>query len=418
MKIAILGGDGFCGWPAALHLSDQGHDVIIVDNFSRRVIDEELEAESLTPIRSLSERRAAWKEVSGKEIGFAFLDVAQDYESLVEFFRSERPDAVVHFAEQRAAPYSMKSPRNKRYTVDNNVNATHNVLAATVESGQDIHLVHLGTMGVYGYGTAGMKIPEGYLDVEVTAREDAEGNAVEPHRIEQQILYPTNPGSIYHLTKVLDQHLFAYYVKNDSLRITDLHQGIIWGTHTEQTQRDERLINRFDYDGDYGTVLNRFLMQAAVGYPLTVHGTGGQTRAFIHLQDMVRCIQIALENPPASGDRVKIFNQMTETHRVRDLAELIGRITGAEVAMVPNPRKESAENDLHVVNDTFLDLGLNPTTLSEGLLLEVEQIAEKYKDRADLSKVPATSLWTAEQQAGVPSSAPSATPVSPVPPTS
>ncbi|MEO9246952.1 NAD-dependent epimerase/dehydratase family protein [Citricoccus nitrophenolicus] len=412
MKIAILGGDGFCGWPAALHLSDQGHDVIIVDNFSRRVIDEELEAESLTPIRSLSERRAAWKEISGKEIGFAFLDVAQDYESLVEFFRSEAPDAVVHFAEQRAAPYSMKSPRNKRYTVDNNVNATHNVLAATVESGQDIHLVHLGTMGVYGYGTAGMKIPEGYLDVEVTAREDAEGNAVEPHRIEQQILYPTNPGSIYHLTKVLDQHLFAYYVKNDSLRITDLHQGIIWGTHTEQTQRDERLINRFDYDGDYGTVLNRFLMQAAVGYPLTVHGTGGQTRAFIHLQDMVRCIQIALENPPATGDRVKIFNQMTETHRVRDLAELIGRITGAEVAMVPNPRKESAENELHVVNDTFLDLGLNPTTLSEGLLLEVEQIAEKYKDRADLSKVPATSLWTAEQQAGVPSS------ISPVPPVS
>ncbi|MDI3329840.1 MAG: NAD-dependent epimerase/dehydratase family protein [Micrococcus sp.] len=407
MKIAILGGDGFCGWPASLHLSDLGHEVIIVDNFSRRVIDEELGAQSLTPIRSLSERRAAWQEVSGKEIGFAFLDVAQDYEGLVEFFRTERPDAVVHFAEQRAAPYSMKSPKNKRYTVDNNVNATHNVLCAIVDSGVDIHLVHLGTMGVYGYGTAGMKIPEGYLDVEVTAHEDAEGNPVEPHRIPQQILYPTNPGSIYHMTKVLDQHLFAYYVKNDSLRITDLHQGIIWGTHTEQTQRDERLINRFDYDGDYGTVLNRFLMQAAVGYPLTVHGTGGQTRAFIHMQDMVRCVQIALENPPAAGDRVKIFNQMTETHRVRDLAEMVGRIAGAEVQMVPNPRKESAENELHVVNDAFIDLGLNPTTLSEGLLLEVEQIAEKYRDRADLSKVPATSLWTSQQQAGVPENAPS-----------
>jgi UDP-sulfoquinovose synthase len=211
------------------------------------------------------------------------------------------------------------------------------------------------------------------------------------------------------MTKVLDQHLFAYYVKNDSLRITDLHQGIIWGTHTEQTQLDERLINRFDYDGDYGTVLNRFLMQAAVGYPLTVHGTGGQTRAFIHMQDMVRCVQIALENPPAAGDRVKIFNQMTETHRVRDLAELIGRITGAEVQMVPNPRKESAENELHVLNDAFIDLGLNPTTLSEGLLLEVEHIAEKYRDRADLSKVPATSLWTSQQHAGVPENAPSRT---------
>jgi UDP-sulfoquinovose synthase len=232
VKIAILGGDGFCGWPASLHLSDLGHEVIIVDNFSRRVIDEELGAQSLTPIRSLSERRAAWQEVSGQELGFAFLDVAQDYEGLVEFFRTERPDAVVHFAEQRAAPYSMKSPKNKRYTVDNNVNATHNVLCAIVDSGVDIHLVHLGTMGVYGYGTAGMKIPEGYLDVEVTAHEDAEGNPVEPHRIPQQILYPTNPGSIYHMTKVLDQHLFAYYVKNDSLRITDLHQGIIWGTHT------------------------------------------------------------------------------------------------------------------------------------------------------------------------------------------
>ncbi|GAA1126514.1 NAD-dependent epimerase/dehydratase family protein [Citricoccus alkalitolerans] len=426
MKIAILGGDGFCGWPASLHLSDQGHEVIIVDNFSRRVIDEELEAESLTPIRSLSERRAAWREVSGRQIGFAFIDVAQDYEGLLELFRTERPDAVVHFAEQRAAPYSMKSSKNKRYTVDNNVNATHHVLNAIVESGVDIHLVHLGTMGVYGYGTAGMKIPEGYLDIEVTADGDANDDThgaanglsdqpAAPRRIGQQILYPSNPGSIYHLTKVLDQHLFAYYVKNDSLRITDLHQGIIWGTHTAQTQLDERLINRFDYDGDYGTVLNRFLMQAAVGHPLTVHGTGGQTRAFIHLQDMVRCVQIALENPPAAGERVKIFNQMTETHRVRDLAELIGRITGAEVALVPNPRKESAENDLHVVNDTFLDLGLHPTTLSEGLLLEVEQIAEKYRDRADLSKIPATSLWTADQQAGVPAAAPAGPASSSVP---
>lgn len=404
MKIAILGGDGFCGWPASLHLSDQGHEVTIVDNLSRRTIDEELQAQSLTPIRSLSERRAAWQEVSGKQIGFEFIDVAQDYERLLDFLRTWQPDAVVHFAEQRAAPYSMKSPRTKRYTVDNNVNATHNLLCAIVESGLDIHLVHLGTMGVYGYGTAGMKIPEGYLDVEVTATEDEDGTPVEPHRIPQQILYPTNPGSIYHMTKVLDQHLFAYYVKNDSLRITDLHQGIIWGTHTEQTQRDERLINRFDYDGDYGTVLNRFLMQVAIGYPLTVHGTGGQTRAFIHIQDMVRCVQIALENPPATGDRVKIFNQMTETHRVRDLAEMIGRIAGATVEMVPNPRQESAENELHVVNQAFLDLGLEPTTLSEGLLREVEEIARRYKDRVDLDRIPATSTWTRRQQAGVPGS--------------
>lgn len=397
MKVAIFGGDGFCGWPASLYLSDQGHEVTIVDNLSRRAIDTELGAESLTPIVSIDERLAAWNEVTGKTIGFRNIDVAQDYDALLDFLTTERPDAVVHFAEQRAAPYSMKSSRTKRYTVDNNINATHNLLAAIVESDQDIHVAHLGTMGVYGYGTAGMKIPEGYLDVQV---DTSEGGVVK-----QQILYPSNPGSVYHMTKVLDQHLFAYYAKNDELRITDLHQGIIWGTHTEQTQKDERLINRFDYDGDYGTVLNRFLIQAGIGYPLTVHGTGGQTRAFIHIRDMVRCIELALNNPPARGERVKIINQMTETHRVRDLAELLAKISGAEVAYVPNPRKESAENELHVTNDTFLELGLQPTTLSEGLLHEVEDVARKYAERVDRSKIPAQSLWTKQQHAGVPDTA-------------
>ena len=396
MKIAILGGDGFCGWPAALHLSERGHDVITVDNMSRRQIDDELGAQSLTPIRPLVERLRAWTEVSGKVIEHRHLDVAEDYEGLLQLISEDQPDAVVHFAEQRAAPYSMKSSRTKRYTVDNNVSATHNLLAAIVESERDVHVVHLGTMGVYGYGTAGMKIPEGYLDVEIPHEEQ------EP--IQQQILYPTNPGSIYHMTKSLDQLLFAFYAKNDQLRITDLHQGIIWGTTTAETQRDERLINRFDYDGDYGTVLNRFLMQAAVGYPLTVHGTGGQTRAFIHVQDMVRCVELALENSPAPGERVKILNQMTETHRVRDLAELIARISGAAVEMVPNPRQESAENELHVTNDTFLELGLQPTTLSEGLLHEVEETAKRYAHRADLSKIPARSLWNRRTRAGVPAS--------------
>lgn len=393
MKIAVLGGDGFCGWPTALHLSDAGHDVLIVDNGSRRAIDEELGAFSLTPICPLNERVKAWKDATGKEIRTFNIDIAQEYDKLREFLGTEQPDAVVHFAEQRSAPYSMTNSTHKRYTVDNNVNATHNLLVAIVENDQDIHVVHLGTMGVYGYGTAGMKLPEGYLTVTVKA---------DGKEIEQEILYPTNPGSVYHMTKVLDQNLFAYYAKNDELRITDLHQGIIWGTHTPQTERDERLINRFDYDGDYGTVLNRFLMQAALGYPLTVHGTGGQTRAFIHVRDMVRCIELAIENPPSLGDRVKIFNQMTETHRVRDLAQLVSKITGAEVQMVPNPRKESAENELLVTNDNFLKLGLEPTTLSEGLLHEVENTAKKYADRADLDKIPARSLWTKHQHPGEP----------------
>lgn len=393
-KIMVLGGDGFCGWPTSLHLSSLGHDVVIIDNLSRRNIDNELEANSLTPIQPMGVRLAAWTEVTGKDIGFYNINIAQDYDLFLGTVREERPDVIVHFAEQRSAPYSMKSSKNKRYTIDNNLNATNNVLSAVVESGLDIHVVHLGTMGVYGYGTAGMKIPEGYLDIEVPLEDGT--------RVSQQILYPANPGSIYHMTKTQDQLFFYFYNKNDGIRITDLHQGIVWGTNTRETMLDERLINRFDYDGDYGTVLNRFLMQAAVGYPLTVHGTGGQTRAFINIQDTVRCVQLAIENPPEHGERVKIFNQMTETHRVRDLAELIGNLTGAEVAFVHNPRKEAAENDLHVKNDLFLSKGLNPTTLREGLLLEVTEIAKKYAHRVDYSKIPARSTWTTEQRPGIP----------------
>jgi len=393
-KVFVLGGDGFCGWPTSLRLSNLGHDVVILDNLSRRNIDNELEVGSLTPISTPGVRVRTWQELTGKSLRYERVDVAQDYARLLELIVTEKPDAIVHFAEQRAAPYSMKSSAHKRYTVDNNTNATHNVLAAMVESGLDVHLVHLGTMGVYGYGTAGMKIPEGYLKVEVKTDDG--------RTVEQEILYPTNPGSVYHMTKTLDQLLFFYYAKNDRLRITDLHQGIVWGTNTAETNLDERLINRFDYDGDYGTVLNRFLMEAAVGFPLTVHGTGGQTRAFIHIQDTVRCVELALENPPQKGDRVSIINQMTETHRVRDLAALIAQLTGAEIAYVPNPRKEDAENDLHVRNDTFLGLGLAPTKLADGLLVEVTEIARKYAGRADLSKIPSTSTWTRDNRPGDP----------------
>ena len=387
MKVLVLGGVGFCGWPTSLHLSDAGHDVTIVDNLSRREIDIELEVESLTPIRPMGERLRVWKELTGKEIGFVNLDLAEEYERFEALLRELSPDAIVHFAEQRAAPYSMRNSIAKRYTVDNNVRATHNVLVAIVSSGLDIALVHLGTMGVYGYGLSGSApIPEGYLTVKVPT---PDGD------IDREILHPANPGSVYHLTKTLDQLLFSFYAVNDQVRITDLHQGIVWGTQTPQTSLDERLINRFDYDGDYGTVLNRFLMQAAIGHPLTVHGTGGQTRAFIHIRDTVRCVQIALENPPKRGDKVKVFNQVTETYRLRDLAELIAKLMDAKIANLPNPRREAVENELNVSREKFSALGLNPTVLSEGLLEEARDIAVKYRDRADTTKIIARSVWRA-----------------------
>ncbi|MEO1200655.1 MAG: NAD-dependent epimerase/dehydratase family protein, partial [Pseudomonadota bacterium] len=226
MHILVLGGDGFCGWPTVLHLSKLGHDITIVDNLSRRKVDVELEVESLTPIRPLTERVAAWREVSGRHINVHTFTVGENYHRLVSLIRDEQPGAIVHFAEQRAAPYSMKSAWHKRYTVNNNLNATNDVCAAIVESGQDVHLIHLGTMGVYGYGSAGMAIPEGYLPIKI---ETDEGQL-----IDQEILYPANPGSIYHMTKTQDQLFFAFYNKNDGLKVTDLHQGIVWGTQTAE----------------------------------------------------------------------------------------------------------------------------------------------------------------------------------------
>jgi UDP-sulfoquinovose synthase len=387
MNILVLGGDGFCGWPTALHLSATGHDVTIVDNLSRRRIDDELGVESLTPIRPIEERIEVWRDLTGRSIEYVDLDLARNYDGLLSCLQERRPDAVVHFAEQRAAPYSMRDSRAKRYTVDNNVSGTHNLLCGIVESGLDIAIVHLGTMGVYGYGWSGSApIPEGYLSVQV---------ATPTGDLEREILHPANPGSIYHMTKTLDQLMFAFYAKNDGLRITDLHQGIVWGTQTPQTALDERLINRFDYDGDYGTVLNRFIMQAALGHPLTVHGSGGQTRAFIHIRDTVRCVEIALSHPPARGDRPAVFNQVTETYRVQELAELVSRLTGAEIAHLPNPRKEAPENELTVTNDRFLALGLEPTTLSQGLVEETLEIGQKYAARADVTKIIARSVWSA-----------------------
>jgi len=410
-KVIVLGGDGFVGWPTALHLSEKGHEVIIVDNLSRRNIDNELECESLTPIQPVGIRLKAWKEVSGKTIRFVRLDVALEYDQLVQLFVKEKPTTVIHFAEQRAAPYSMKSSKHKRYTVNNNVNATNNILCAIIDSGIDIHLVHLGTMGVYGYNTVGIKIPEGYLQVDIPLKQgsSSDGASVADHaeqeeasgtpkHVGMEIYYPPRPGSVYHMTKVLDAQIFEYFNRNDRIRITDLHQGIVWGTNTPETIKDERLVNRFDYDGDYGTVLNRLLMQAAIGHPLTVYGTGGQTRAFIHIRDSVRCVELAVTNPPPADSRVLIFNQMTECHRVRDLANLVSSLTNVPIGTTNNPRNEASENGLDVENAKFLALGLKPTKLDEGLLAEVMDIAKKYASRCKLDRIMPTSYWLPTKQ--------------------
>ena len=268
--------------------------------------------------------------------------------------------------------------------MNNNINGTHNILCAIVESGLDVHMVHLGSTGVYGYSSVDLEIPEGYLNVKV----DVDGK-----QKEMEIPYPPQPGSIYHLTKTMDALIFNYYNKNDNVRITDLHQGIVWGTETDETSLDERLINRFDYDGDYGTVLNRFVMQAAIGHPLTVHGSGGQTRAFIHIKDTVQCISLAIENPPSKKEKVKIFNQTTEQHNVKELAEKISSISKAKIKYFSNPRNEDSSNNLKVSSKSFIKLGLNPTKLNDGLMNEIHKIATKYKNRCNKSKIIATSLW-------------------------
>ncbi|MCY4655747.1 MAG: NAD-dependent epimerase/dehydratase family protein [Gammaproteobacteria bacterium] len=388
MRVAVFGGDGFIGWPTCLHLSNQGHEVAIVDNLSRRRIDTELGVQSLTPMDSIQERLRIWTRETGRTLTFELLDIAKETEHLRDWLDRWRPEAIVHLAQQRAAPYSMKSAFHKHYTVDNNVNSTHNILNALVDIDLDVHLVHLGTMGVYGYSNTGSAIPEGYLRVHIP---NDDGSLRE-----EEILHPSNPGSVYHLTKCIDQLMFGFYTKNDGIRITDLHQGVVWGTHTDQTRRHEQLVNRFDYDGDYGTVLNRFLIQAAVNYPLTVYGTGGQTRAFIHIQDSVRCIELALQNPPERGERTKIFNQMTEVHRIRDLANLVHEMSGVSVSYLPNPRKEAPENELAVDNHQFLNLGLQPITLKVGMLEELVEVARKYRHRIDIKRIQAQTAWTKE----------------------
>lgn len=378
MKIAILGGDGFCGWPTALKLAAEGHEVRIFDNESRRKIDEVIKSNSLTDIKSLKTRIETARE-QGYNITASFLDlrIYSHFKHAIEEFK---PEVMVHFAEQRAAPYSMISEKERRYTVENNIATTHNALNIMVDY-PEIHLVHLGTMGVYGYSKDFGAVPEGYLNVKINeTQKDAD------------ILYPTNPGSVYHMTKSLDQILFQFYNKNWGLKITDLHQGIVWGTQTEETSLHPNLVNRFDYDGIYGTVLNRFIVQAANGHDITVYGTGGQKRAFIHISDTARCVQLAAENEP-DGNKVRIFNQVSEVKQVKELAFMCAGSIGGAVSYEENPRKELAENELEVSNEGLRSLGFEPILLSKELVNDIKFIAEQTKERFNANNVMTSPKW-------------------------
>lgn len=380
MKIAVLGGDGFCGWPSALHLAAEGHNVTIIDNLSRRAIADRLKAPSLTPIASIHDRMKAAQAVG--DVQYEYCDIAIDYSRFRGLLASLKPDVVVHFAEQRSAPYSMLGDTERRYTVHNNTMGTNTLMSLLVELGQRPHIVHLGTMGVYGYNTDFGQIPEGYLDVTVCST----GKQV-------SIPYPGNPGSIYHMTKVLDHTVLQFYAKNWGFPITDLHQGIVWGTQTEITRTDPALMNRFDYDGEYGTVLNRLIVQSQIGFPLTVYGTGGQSRAFIHISDTARCIGLACANPPEPGTRPRVFNQVAEVHTVRELAHMVARETGTPLDFVDNPRKELSENKLDVANDGLRGLGFMPVRLEDALVSEIAEVVGRYADRLDPAVIHSRARW-------------------------
>ena len=373
MKIAVLGGDGYCGWATALYLSKQGHTVAIVDNFIRRQWDHELGAQTLTPIAPLSERLKVWKKLTGYSIDSYVGDIT-DYEFLSSVIKRFEPEAVIHFAEQRSAPYSMIDQRHAVFTQTNNVVGTLNLLFALREFQPDCHLIKLGTMGEYG--TPNIDIEEGYITIEHNGRKDV-------------LPYPKQPGSFYHLSKVHDSHNIMFACKIWGIRATDLNQGVVYGTMTDEIALDEALINRFDYDDVFGTVLNRFCVQAAIGQPLTVYGKGGQMRGFLDIRDTVRCIEIACQNPASRGE-CRVYNQFTEQFSVLELAQMVetvGKKLGmnVEIDHLPDPRVEAEEHYYNAKHSKLIDLGLDPHLLSDALLDSLVTIAVRYRDRVDAS---------------------------------
>jgi UDP-sulfoquinovose synthase len=372
MRVAVLGGDGYCGWATALYLSRKGHSVAIADNFARRQWDHELGVQTLTPIRPLADRLRVWQELTGNNIELFVGDVTE-YDFLSSVIQDFEPEAVVHFAEQRAAPYSMIDRKHAVFTQVNNVVGTLNLLFALREFQPDCHLIKLGTMGEYG--TPNIDIEEGYITIEHNGRKDT-------------VPYPKQPGSFYHLSKVHDSHNIMFTCRAWGLRATDLNQGVVYGTMTDEVAMNEALINRFDYDEVFGTVLNRFCVQAAIGHPLTVYGKGGQTRGFLDIRDTVRCVEIACLNPAAQGE-CRVYNQFTEQFSVLDLARLVqtaGEKLGltVEVEHLPDPRVEAEQHYYNAKHSKLIELGLEPHLLSDSLLDSLMNVALEYRDRIDL----------------------------------
>jgi UDP-sulfoquinovose synthase len=381
MKILIAGGDGFCGWPTALYLSQKGHEVVIIDSLIRRQWDNELHSNSLTPISSLNERVSRWHELTGRTLKTYIGDLTH-YDFLRIVLEETQPDTFVHFAEQRSAPYSMIDREHAVFTQSNNVIGTLNVLYGLKEIAPDCHLIKLGTMGEYG--TPNIDIEEGYLTIRHNNREDI-------------LPYPKQPGSMYHLSKVHDSHNIMFACQAWGLRATDLNQGVVYGLHTGETMMDPVLINRLDYDAVFGTVLNRFLIQAAIGHDLTIYGAGGQTRGFINIIDTVRCIEIATINPAHPGD-FRVFNQFTEEFSVLDLAEKVKNVATEEginavIRHLPNPRTEKEEHYYRANNTKLRDLGLEPHLLNQQVLRAILHTVNRYKDRAHLRNVLPAVSW-------------------------
>jgi UDP-sulfoquinovose synthase len=381
MRVLVIGGDGYCGWATALYLSNRGYEVGILDSLVRRHWDMELCSETLTPIAPIQTRLQRWTDLTSKKISLFVGDIC-DYTFLLKSLQAFQPDSIVHFGEQRSAPFSMIDREHAVMTHNNNVIGNLNLLYAIHEHFPDCHLVKLGTMGEYG--TPNIDIEEGYITIEHNGRKDT-------------LPYPKQPGSFYHLTKVHDSHNIHFACRIWGMRATDLNQGVVYGVHTDETAMDELLINRLDYDGVFGTALNRFCIQAAIGHPLTVYGSGGQTRGFLDIRDTVRCLELAIANPADKGE-FRVFNQFTELFSIGDLAtkvQVAGKTLGLDVQIshIENPRVEKEDHYFNAKNTNLLELGLEPHLLSDSLLDSLLNVAVKYKHRADVNQILPKVKW-------------------------